>query len=241
VNLRMGDIDAERLRVRSMLSLSAPGDALYAYYAFYHDRDRTELHVHQDAEGSADGFLAVCQTGQRLFQPTVVLRTPKVDVAADLLGEALEPGRPYYLITTMDLREAVSGVVVMSEPQTSRVYEIDLSRFEHSVNVLVVAEEGIEGRPRLLVRSQDELVAEAGLGWRSPQFAAVNVQLTEAAQRRGLGRAVLSACTRWVVRAGLHPLVIVDVKDEYMTRLVESVGYVDSGARELAADVTCCR
>jgi hypothetical protein len=237
----MGDIDAERLQVRSLLSLSAPGDALYAYYAFYHDRDRTELHVHEDKEGTADGFLAVCQTGQRLFQPTVVLRTPNVDVAVELLREALEPGRPYYLVTTPDLKEAVSPVVAMSEPHTSRVYEIDLSRFEYEVNVLVVAEEGIEGRPRFLVRSEDEVVAEAGLGWKSPHFAGVNVQATEAAQRRGLDRAVLSACTRWVVRSGLHPLVIADVKDGSTTRLVERVGYVDSGARVLAGDVTCCR
>jgi predicted GNAT family acetyltransferase len=164
-----------------------------------------------------------------------------VDVAVELLREALEPGRPYYLVTTPDLKEAVSPVVAMSEPHTSRVYEIDLSRFEYEVNVLVVAEEGIEGRPRFLVRSEDEVVAEAGLGWKSPHFAGVNVQATEAAQRRGLDRAVLSACTRWVVRSGLHPLVIADVKDRSTTRLVERVGYVDSGARVLAGDVTCCR
>jgi len=241
VSLRMGDIDAERLKVRSMLSLSASGDALYAYYAFYHDPGRTELHVHEDAKGRVDGFVAVCQTGQRLFQPTVVLRTPDVDVAADLLHEALEPGRPYYLITTPDLEDAVSSVVVMSQPHTSRVYEIDLSRFEHTVNVLVVAEEGIEGRPRFLVRARDEVVAEAALGWKSPDFAGINVQVTASARPRGFGQAVLSACTRWAVRSGLHPLVIVEVGDEYTTHLVESVGYVDSGARELAADVTCCR
>ena len=241
MNRDIGDIDGEQLKVRAMLSLSAPGDALYAYYAFYHDRDRTELHVHEDRRGTANGFVAVCQTAQRLFQPTVVLRTPDVEVAADLLREALEPGRPYHLVTTPDLREAASRVVVMSEPHTSRVYEIDLSRFEYQVNVLVVAEEGIEGRPRFLVRAQDEVVAEAGLAWKSPHFAEVSVQATDGARQRGLGRAVLSACTRWVVRSGLHPVVVADVEDGYTTRLAESVGYVDTGARELSADVRCCR
>jgi hypothetical protein len=233
-------VDKERLKVRSMISLSAPADSLYAYYAFYHDPDRTELHVHEDGEGRADGFVAVCQTGQRLFQPTVVLRTPKVDVAAALLREALDPGRPYYLITTPDLREATAAVVEMANPEISRVYEIDLSRFEYSINVMVVADEGIEGRPRFLVRARDAVVAEAGVGWLSPHFAAVYAWATPAARERQLGAAALSSCTRWVMRSGRHPLAIVEMGDEYTTQLVERVGYRDTGARELAGDATCC-
>ena len=236
----MPELDKQRLKVRSMLSLSVPADALYAYYAFYHDPERTELHVHQDARGLADGFLAVCQTGQRLFQPTVVLRTPKADVAVTLLREALDPGRPYYLISTPDLREVVSTVVEMPEPAINRVYEIDLSRFEYDINVMVVAEKGLEGRPRFLVRSREEVVAEAGVTWLSPHFAAVYVHATAPAQERGLGSSVLAMCTRWVVRSGQHPLAIVDVGDESTTGLVEEVGYVDTGARELAGNVTCC-
>jgi hypothetical protein len=236
----MPDVDRKRLKVRSMLSLSAPADALYAYYVFYHDQDRTELHVHEDAEGRADGFVAVCQTGQRLFQPTVVLRTPKVNVAVELLREALAPGRPYYLITTPDLREAASRVVEMSDPEISRIYKIDLSRFDYDINVLVVAEEGVEGRPRFLVRSREEVVAEAGVAWLSPHFAAVYVRAIPAARERGLGTAVLSTCTRWVVRSGRHPLAIVQMGEDYATAVAEQVGYVDTGARELAGDVTCC-
>ena len=236
----MAEVDKQRLKVRSMLSLSAPVDALYAYYVFYHDRERTELHVHEDAAGHADGFVAVCQTAQRLFQPTVVLRTPKVDVAVELLREALDPGRPYYLITTPDLKEATSQIVDMPDPEVSRIYEIDLSRFDYQPNVLVVAEEGVEDRPRFLVRSQGEAVAEAGVTWLSPHFAAVYAQATPAARQRGLGKSVLATCTRWVVRSGRHPLAIVDVGDDDITGLVEEVGYVDSGARELAGDVTRC-
>lgn len=236
----MAEVDKQRLKVRSMLSLSAPVDALYAYYVFYHDRERTDLHVHEDAQGRADGFVAVCQTAQRLFQPTVVLRTPKVDVAIELLREALSPGRPYYLITTPDLREATSHIVDMPDPQVSRIYEIDLSRFHYQPNVLVVAEEGVEERPRFLIRSEGEVVAEASVTWLSPQFAGVHAQAAPAARKRGLGRWVLSTCTRWVVRSGRHPLAIVDVEDDYTTALVEKVGYADTGARELAGDATCC-
>jgi hypothetical protein len=223
-----------------MLSLSAATDALYAYYAFYHDRERTELNVHVDTDGHADGFVAICQTGQRLFQPTVVLRTPKVRVAVNLLREALASGRPYYLITTPDLREAVLEVVEMPEPQINRVYEFDMSRFEHSINVLVVAEEGIEDRPRFLIRSRDQIVAEAGVAWLSPQFAAVYARVTSAAQERGLGQSVLATCTRWVFRSGRRPLMIINTGDDSAMALAEVVGYVDTGARELAGDVVCC-
>jgi hypothetical protein len=236
----MAEVDRLRLMIRPMLSLSAATDALYAYYAFYHDRARVELHVHQDAEGRADGFVAVCQTSQRLFQPTVVLRTPKVRVAVDLLRSALTAGRPYHLITTPDLRPAVLEVVDMPKPQTNRVYEIDLSRFRYAVNVLVVAEEGIEDRPRFVIRSQEEIVAEAGVVWLSPHFAAVCAQATPKAQERGLGQSVLATCTRWVVRSGRRPLTIVNAQDSPAIALAEAVGYVDTGARELAGAVVCC-
>jgi hypothetical protein len=236
----MAEVDRVRLKIRPMLSLSAVADALYAYYAFYHDRERTELHVHQDAEGRADGFLAVCQTSQRLFQPTVVLRTPKVRVAVDLLRQALVPGRPYYLITTPDLREAALEVVDMPEPQVNWVYEIDLSRFRYAINVLVVAEEGIEDRPRFVIRSREEVVAEAGVVWLSPHFAAVYAQATPTARERGLGPSVLATCTRWVVRSGRRPLMIVNAQDGSAIALAEAVGYEDTGARELAGAAVCC-
>jgi len=235
----MAEVDSVRLKIRPLLSLSSATDALYAYYAFYHDRERTELHVHEDAEGRGDGFIGVCQTSQRLFQPTVVLRTSNVDVAVDLLREGLAPGRPYYLITTPDLREAAQEVVDLPEPQVNRVFEIDLSRFEYTINVLVVAEEGIEDRPRFVIRAHEDVVAEAGVAWLSPHFAAVYVQSTPAADERGLGRSVLATCTRWVVRSGRRPITIVNADEAARSALAEAVGYVDTGARELTGDIVC--
>jgi hypothetical protein len=232
-------LDDKRLKIRSLLSLSAPADALYAYYAFYHDPKRTELTVHEDDEGRADGFVAVCQTAQRLFQPTVVLRTARARVAVELLRDALTPGRPYYLITTLDLQEAAAEVVEIEDLEINRVYEVDLGRFEYQVNVLVVADEGIEGRPRFVIRAQEETVAEAGVTWLSPHFAGVYIRATSPARERSFGQSVLGACTRWVIRSGRHPLVIVGAQDTFTTTLVEAVGYRDAGARELAGDVVC--
>ncbi len=235
----MAEFDALRLKIRPMLSLSAPADALYTYYGFYHDPERTELYVHEGTAGRADGFVAVCQTAQRLFQPTVALRALDPDVAVELLRRALKPGRPYYLVTTLHLQEAVAEVVQMAEVQINRIYEVDLSRLNQEVNVLVVPDVGIEGRPRFLVRSEDEIVAEAGVSWLSPHFGGIYAQVTPAARERGLGRAVVVACTRWVIRSGRHPLSVVDAQDEAGTYLLETAGYVDTGGRELAGDVTC--
>jgi hypothetical protein len=219
-----------------MLHLSAPGDALYAYYALYHDDERTELRIHQDAEGYADGFVAVCQTGQRLFEPTVVLRTPKPNVAVELLADALVPGRPYYLITTTDLRDAVTQVMDVERVAVNHVYQIDLSRFERTINVLVVPEEGVEERPRFVIRSQEEVVAEAGVTWMSPHFAAIYVRATTPARERGWGRSVMIACTNWVVHSGRQALFIVGGKDEANITLSEAVGYRDTGAREFVVE-----
>ena len=237
--MAMDDLERLRLRVRLVLDLSAPADALPAYYALYYDPTRTRLYVHEDATDHVDGFVAVCQTGQRLFQPTVVLRTPDARAAVELLRQALAPGRPYYLITTSDLREPVAEVLGIEQPEINRIYTLDLVRFQPLINVLVVAEQGLGGRPRFVIRSQGEIASEAGVNWRSPHFAEVFVRTMPAAQGRGWGRAVLSACTRWVIRSARQPLYIVSERNDPSIALAEGVGYVDTGAREFAGEGVC--
>ncbi len=235
----MADLERLRLKVRPLLHFSAPADALYVYYAFYHDPRRTSLYVHEDGDGHADGFVAVCQTGQRLFQPTVVLRTPDARVAVKLLRQALVPGRPYYVITTPDLRDAVAEVVRIEQPEVNRVCRLELFRFQPIINVLIVAEQGLDGRPRFVIRSQGEVAAEAGLNWASPHFAEVFVHTVPAAQGRGWGQAVAMACTTWALRSSRQPLYFVAETNERSIALAEAVGYVDTGAREFAGEGVC--
>ena len=87
----MTSLERLRLKARSLLHFSDPADALYVYYAFYHDPQRTQIYVHENDAGRADGLVAVCQTGQRLFQPTVVLRAANRQAAVELLRQALAP------------------------------------------------------------------------------------------------------------------------------------------------------
>jgi RimJ/RimL family protein N-acetyltransferase len=235
----MTDLQTLRLKARIMLHLSDPVDALYAYYALYHDPRRAELFIHEDADGHADGFAAVCQTGQRLFQPTVALRAKDERAAVDVLRRALIPGRPYTVVTTLDLMDAVARVVDVQQAEINHLYSLEPARLQPIINVLAVTEEGISGLPRFVIRSQGEVVAEAGLNWVSPHFAEVFVHTHPGARERGWGRSVLSACTTWVVRSARQPLYVVNEANEPSIALAEAAGYVDTGAREFAGEGVC--
>jgi len=232
----MNSIESLRLKIRPLLHLSAPADALFAYYAFYHDSSRTALYVHEQPDGRADGFVAVCQTGQRLFTPTVALHTPNASVALDLLREALIPGRPYYLITTLDLRDVVTKVLTIGQPEVNHLYKLELHRINVALNVLVVTEQG-EGRfPRFVIRSQGQVASEAGVNWMSPHYAELFVQTKPWARGRSWGQAVLAACSMWAVRSARHPLCVVNAHNEASMALMRAVGYVDTGVREFAGE-----
>jgi predicted GNAT family acetyltransferase len=232
----MGELERLRRRVEPMLDFDAPVDALYAYYALYHDPARTKLVVHDDRSGRVDGFVAVCQTGQRLFEPTVVLRTSDARAAVDLLHLALDPGRAYYVITTPDLREEVREAMEIQREETNHVFGLNLSRFEPSINVLVVQETGVEGAPRFIIRRRDTMLARSGVNWLSPHFAEIFVQTEPAAQGRGWGKAVVQACTRWVLRSGRQPLYVVNATNGASAALAQSIGYVDTGVCEFTVE-----
>jgi len=61
----MGEVELLRRCVRPMLDFDAPVDALYVYYALYHDPARTRLLIQEGEMGRVDGFMAVCQIGRK--------------------------------------------------------------------------------------------------------------------------------------------------------------------------------
>jgi len=232
-------VDELRERVQPLLNLSAPADALVAYYALYHSPTRSALYVHLNRHALPDGFVAVCQTGQRLFQPVVALRTVDAAAAVALLRRALVPGRPYYLVTTPDLRDAAGEVLQIARPELNHIYELDLAQFEPVINVLVMAEGSATSAPRFVIRSQGEIAAEAGINWQSPHFAEMYVATQPAAQGRGWGRSVAAACTQWVIQSGRRPLYVVEAGNARSIALAEALGYRDTGAREYAGEGVC--
>jgi hypothetical protein len=235
------DLAAQRahLERERFLSLTEPRDALAAYYALYHDPGRTRLWLHKDANDQIIAFVAVCQTGFNLFQPTVVLRAHADETAVALLREALQPGRPYYVVTTPALDLAVRDVLGLDSEEFNRVYVFDVRRHRPEINVLVQPARAPDGSPRFIIRSQDQTASEAGVNWRSPHFAELFVRTQPWASGRGWGKAVVAACATTLLQAGVQSLFIVSEANAASQRLAESVGFVDTGAREFAGAGVC--
>jgi RimJ/RimL family protein N-acetyltransferase len=219
-----------------MLDLSAARDGLAAYYALHHDPARTRLFVEEEGT-RVKGFMAVCQTGQDLFRQMVVLRARSKRAAAALLQRGLEPHRPYYLVTTLDLYSVAEEYLALEEPQINRIYRLSLSNYTPAtINVLVIPSQAADGSRRFVVRAQDRVVAESGTNWRSPHYAEVYVWVSPEARKRGWGRAALSSTVAWVVRSGLRPLYVVSEDNAASIHLAEATGFVDTHAREFTAN-----
>lgn len=229
-------LSAQRAHLKRdrFLSLAEPGDALAVYYALYHDPGRTQLWLHFDAAGRVNGLVAVCQTGFNLFQPTVVLRATDAEVAVRSLDQALHPGRPYDVVTTPALGPALQAAVHLEREQVNRIYRFDPRRYRPEINVLVQTTRAADGAFKFVIRSQDQTAAEAGVNWRSPHFAEVFVHVRPRARGRGWGRAVVAACANTLSQSGVQPLYMVAERNWPSVRLAESVGFVDTGAREFA-------
>jgi GNAT superfamily N-acetyltransferase len=228
------DLDLLRRQARTLLDLTAARDALAAYYALYHSGERTELLVEEGSGGRTDGLLAICQTGWDLFRQIAVLRARNVTAATALLRRGLQPLRPYYVLTTPELVPAVDIVLQIEEMERTRIYRLDMGRYSPLTNVLVVPVRSDDGATRFVIRSRGKIAAEAGINWRSPHFAEIYVRTAPEAQGRGWGKAVVESCASWLIRSAVQPIYVVSEGNERSIRLAKSVGFVDTGARELA-------
>ncbi len=234
-------LSAQRARLiqERFLSLTKPGHALAVYYALYHDPGRTQLRLHFDTSGQVKGLISVCQTGFNLFQPTVVMRAVDAGGAVRLLREALHPGRPYYVITTPALGAAVQVVARLEQSQVNHVYRLDLHRYRPEINVMVQTTRAADASPKFIIRSQGQTAAEAGINWRSPHFAEIFVHTQPQAKGRGWGKAVVAACAAALTQSGVQPLYMVAEGNRASIRLAQSVGFVDTGAREFVGQGVC--
>ena len=229
-----GDLDQLRRQARSLLDLTAPRDALVSYYSLFHSSERTELLVEEGTGDRVDGLLAICQTGWDLFRHVAVLRARSAASATDLLHRGLKPLRPYHLLTTPELGSVADKVLQVEQIETTRIYRLDMARYSPVTNVLVVPVKSDDGSTRFVIRSQGKVAAEAGTNWRSPHFAEVYVWTAPEAQGRGWGKATVESCVAWLIRSAIQPVYIVSEENERSIRLAKSVGFVDTGARELA-------
>jgi len=228
-------IHDQRRLIRQLLDDSSPSDAPTAYYALFHPAARSTLVTRTDAAGRVLGFAGRFQTGIDLFRPLVTLRCRSAEVAAGLLADLLQPGRPYILFASLNQFPLVGGSLQIANEQILHIYRLDIARFQPEINVLVQCSQAEDGLPRCRIESGGQQ-ALAGVNWQSPAFAEIYVQTDPAARQRGWGRSVASAITETVVRSGRVPIYLVDQDNEPSRRLAESLGYVDTGARQISAD-----
>ncbi len=235
----MMDLESQRLSVRPLLDVGAPGDAMEAYYALYHDPARTELFLHYGADKRPDGFLARVQTGADLFRPLVIMRARSKHVATSLFQRGLIPGRSYYAVLPVPLAEIAFDELQLPDPQVLRIFRLDPARYQPVINVLVKPHRYDDGKPRYEIRSQDRLDAMAGINWHSPLFAEVYVFVDPAARGRGLGRSVVSALVGNLCASGLTPLYVVAEDNQASLSIAESVGFVDTGVQRASGFALC--
>lgn len=227
-------LEQQRQEIRRLVDDRSPAQAFTAYYALHHDPRRTALFIHRTATGLPDGFLVRAQTGIDLFRPVVVLSAKTENVAIELCQAGLVANRPYYLVAPLRLGATVNRVLVVTDAEELRVYRLDPNRFEPQLNVLTVSNPAPDGSPRFEIGSNGIVHAAAGVNWRSPNFAEVYVYTEAAARGRGWGKAVVSALVAALLGGGHTPLYVVNDQNAPSITLAESVGFVDTGAREYA-------
>ncbi|MEP7288268.1 MAG: GNAT family N-acetyltransferase [Chloroflexota bacterium] len=226
----------QRNQLAALLDTTSPADAPTAYYALYHDPKRSTLFIKTDEQHKAIGFVGRFQTGVDLFRPVLVLRCTQAEVAADLLEEALIVGRPYLLFSSLDQLTLVGGSLAVNNERVFSIYALDPAQFAPVVNVLVVQKTAPDGSPRAEIRSGD-VQAVAGVNWQSPRFAEIYVSTDPEVRQRGWGKSVVTACTERILSSGRIPIYLVETSNEASVALAQSVGYYDTGARQVFADV----
>jgi GNAT superfamily N-acetyltransferase len=233
---KLNDLNEKRRAIRPLLSPSDPADALASYYALWHDPRRTQLTVHRDAEGRADGFVAVCQTGADLFRPLLTLRAPNERTTGHLLRTALTPNRPYQVIVPVTLASAVREQMEISHSRLPQLYMLDPARFQPVINVLVQRVNSPDDSPRFQIESQGQIAAMAGTNWRSPSFAEVFVYVHPRGRGRGWGKSVVSACTAALLEERLRPLYLVEEENDVSVHIAKGLGYTGTGRYQFVGE-----
>lgn len=223
-----------RDNARELLNEFDAADALACYYTLYHDPKRTELFMHRDGAGKVDGFAVRCRTGFDLFRPLVTLRLRGGETALpDLVEESLAPGRPYLVVMPAGYAERLKKHIQLTEANLNWIFRLDPARFKPEMNVIVIRRTDADGSPRAEIKRGKQVIASAGVNWRSPIFAEIFVNVAEGERGVGHGRAVVSALSAELLHAEVTPLYAVAGSNAPSRELAEAVGFVDTGAREI--------
>lgn len=225
-----------RKQIRHLFDDSDPSESPTAYYALFHAAAKSALFTAPTESGRVNGFVGRFQTGVDLFRPLITLKCPNPHVAADLLSQALVIGRPYILFAGLNQLAMVGGSLHIENQRIQRIYTIDPTRFRRELNILVEHKTAHDGTPRCEMKSGGQTVATAGISWKSPAFAEIYLQVDAIGRQKGWGKSVLAALTETLLKMGVRAIYLVDNNDSNAREMVESLGYVDTGSRQVYAD-----
>lgn len=230
---------AKRRAIRHLLDERDPADAMAAYFALYAPDHKTRLITYPAETERAIGYIALSQTGMDLFRPFVTLRLPEDDlmVGVELIYDALMPGAAVILNAPDRYAPLMYALFDVHVEENLKLFRLDPARFEPIINVLVTQTTSHNGLPQFIVRQLtrdgDEIAASAGLNWLSPTYGEISVNTSPRYRRQGRGRSVVAAMVAYLLDNGRQPLYVVAENNEASIRLAESVGFVDSGRRDI--------
>ncbi len=232
----MSAIFEQRKHIRRLFDPDRAADAPTAYYALFHNPNKSVLTVQQDPHARAIGFAGEFRTGIDLFRPLVTLRAPSPEVAADLLERVLTVNRAYILFASADQIAYTGGSLHVENERRLNILELDRALFEPEINVMVKQRTGPDGLPSFIIESNG-YKAVAGINWQSPSFAEIFVHTDAAVRQKGWGLSVTIALTQHILATGRTPLYLVEPDNDPSLRLAEKIGYIDTGAQQALADV----
>jgi GNAT superfamily N-acetyltransferase len=244
----------KRRAIRRLLDEKNPADARDAYYAFHHADEKTQLVTQNAGRGDTTGYICLARTGADLFRPLVTLRfsesatTGEVDIetATALVYTAIPVGASLILSVREKYLPVLDAFLDVHNEERINILVLDRGRFQPIINVLVTQSESHDGLPRFVARSstsnymggRGEILASAGLNWRSPYFAEIYVHTKAPHRRQGLGRSVVAYIVKHTLDSGRRPLYAVNTDNQASIQLAESVGFVDMGITEIMIEGT---
>jgi len=223
----------ERAAITSLLDLTDPEDALTTHYALYDASEVSTLRLMWEQDELA-GFLVTCQTAVELFTPLVVLHSRSADVTLSLLREYLSPGQEYFFAVAEQDVPPLRRACRTWEQDHERIYTLDSAEFVPHHHPSLRRSDRADGRLRFEIVLAGKVVSYAGTNWESPYFGEIGVMTERAYRRRGLGKAVVSACTEALLSRGIAPLYMTSEDNLPSCRLCEALGYRFRGHREFA-------
>ncbi|MBN1438612.1 MAG: GNAT family N-acetyltransferase [Anaerolineales bacterium] len=222
-----------RSTLSGLLDGRRAGDAMALYYALLHPAAKTRLWAHRSSGGGLDGFLVRAQTGQDLFRPLVTLRAKDAASISELLRAAFPAPRAAIFSVPEALSLWVLPRITPEKIQQILLFRLDPARLEPLVNIFVRRAESPGGLPRFEIRRDDRLLAAAGVNWQSSDWAEVFVHADPQVRERGYGKSVCAALCRQLLEEKRRILFAVEEGNAGSLHLARSLGFEDTGEREV--------